>query len=51
MGTAHCMHLHGYPRWPGSSQGHGSRVPAGMGAGQPQLQAAARACGLPPYRG
>jgi hypothetical protein len=51
MGTAHCMRLHGYPHWPGSIQGHGSPVPAGMGTGQPQLQAAARACGLPPYRG
>jgi hypothetical protein len=51
MGMAHCMRLHGYPRWPGSIQGHGSQVPAGMGAGQRQLQAAARACGLPPYRG
>lgn len=51
MGMAHCMRLHGYPRWPGSIQGHGSRVPADMGVGQRQLQAAARACGLPPYRG
>jgi hypothetical protein len=51
IGTAHCTRLHGYPHRPGSTQEHGPPVPAGMGTGQPQLQAAARACGLPPYRG